>query len=236
MWVARCHGRPAPHRDHRRSARHHRRVHAPPTADRRRDCGTFSSNERPDPPVTMYLRTSEVIGLPVVTIDGGEDVAEVRDVVYSSETGTLLGFTLNKRGFLRGRMRSVLPAASIAAIGQHAVMVDDDDDALTDKSDAPDAMASPATDRNVLKNVVMTEGGTRLGTVTDLVLAVGGRGEIVGYELRRDDTKEPWFIPRPTQVAVSGDTLLVPDTLEQYVSHDLSGFALTVDRYRTEVA
>lgn len=151
--------------------------------------------------MTMYLRTSEVIGLPVVTINGGGDVAEVRDVVYSSETGTLLGFTLNKRGFLRGRMRAVLPATSIAAIGQHAVMVENEDDALT-----------------------------------DLVLAAGGRGEIVGYELRREDTKEPWFIPRPTQVAVSGDALLVPDRFEQYVSHDLSGFALAADRYRAEGA
>lgn len=184
----------------------------------------------------MYLRTSEVIGLPVVTINGGEDVAEVRDVVYSSETGTLLGFTLNKRGFLSGRMRAVLPATSIAAIGQHAVMVENEDDALTDRADAPDAMASPAADRNVLQNAVMTEGGTRLGTVTDLVLAAGGRGEIVGYELRREDTKEPWFIPRPTQVAVSGDALLVPDRFEQYVSHDLSGFALAADRYRAEGA
>ncbi len=185
--------------------------------------------------MTVYLRTSEIIGLPVVTINGGEDVAEVRDVIYSSEAGTLLGFTLNKRGFLRGRMRAVLPAASVAAIGTDAVMIDGEDEALTDRADAPDAIAAPATDRNVLNNAVVTESGARLGTVTDLVLAVGGRGEVVGYELRRDGTKEPWFIPRPTQIAVSGDALLVPDSLEQYVSHDLSGFALTVDRYRTEV-
>lgn len=152
--------------------------------------------------MTVYLRTSEVIGLPVVKIIGGEGVAEVRDVIYSSEAGTLLGSTVNKRGFLRGRMRAVLPATSVAAIGT---------------------------------NAVVTESGARLGTVTDLVLAVGGRGEIVGYELRRDGTKEPWFIPHPTQIAVSGDAFLVPDSVEQYVSHDLSGFALTVDRYRTEV-
>jgi uncharacterized protein YrrD len=184
--------------------------------------------------VTVYLKTSEVIGLPVVTINGGEDVAEIRDVVYSSEAGTLLGFTLNKRGFLRGRMREVLPADSVAAIGSAAVMITDDDEALVGKAEAPEAVASPPTDRNVLGDAVMTDTGVRLGTVSDLVLAVGGRGEIIGYELTRDDAKEVWFIPRPQQLAVSGDALLVPAALEEYVSHDLTGFALAVERYGSE--
>jgi uncharacterized protein YrrD len=185
--------------------------------------------------VTVYLKTSEIIGLPVVTVKGGEDAAEIRDVVYSSEAGALLGFTLNKRGFLRGRMREVLPADAVTAIGADAVMIEDDE-CLSSKGDAPDAVASPPKNRNVLGDAVITEGGVRLGTVSDLVLAVGGRGEIIGYELKRDDSKEQWFIPRPQQIAVSGDALLVPDSLEQYVSHDLTGFALAIDRYESEGA
>ena len=102
--------------------------------------------------------------------------------------------------------------------------------------DNPDAVASPATNRNVLGDPVLTDSGVRLGQVTDLVLAVGGRGEIIGYELKRDDAEESWFIPRPQQIAVSGDSLLVPAALEQYVSHDLTGFALAVDRYTSEAS
>src|SRR4051794_12045271 len=68
-------------------------------------------------------------------VHGGEDVAEVRDVVYSSEAGTLLGFTLNKRGFLRGKMRDVLAADDVAAIGADAVMIDDDDCRQADADD-----------------------------------------------------------------------------------------------------
>lgn len=183
--------------------------------------------------MTTYLKTSEIIGRPVVTIHGGEDVAEVRDVVYSSEAGTLLGFTLNKRGFLRGKLREVLAAGDVAAIGADAVMVADED-CLSARSDAPDAVASPPNGRNVLGDAVITDTGVRLGTVSDLVLAVGGRGEVIGYELTRDDSKEAWFVPRPQQIAVSGDALLVPEALEQYVSHDLTGFALAVDRYTSE--
>jgi uncharacterized protein YrrD len=180
--------------------------------------------------MTTYLKTSEIIGRPVVTVHGGEDVAEVRDVVYSSEAGTLLGFTLNKRGFLRGKMREVLAADDVAAIGADAVMIDDDD-CLSAKDEAPHDVASPPGGRNVLGDAVITDGGVRLGTVTDLVVAIGGRGQIIGYELKRDDSKEAWFVPRPQQIAVSGDALLVPEALEQYVSHDLTGFALAIDRY-----
>lgn len=186
--------------------------------------------------MTVYLKTSEVIGRPIVTVNGGEDVAEVRDVVYASEAGTLLGFTLNKRGFLSGRMRQVLPADAVAAIGSAAVMIADENECLMSKADAPDEIASPATNRNVLGDPVITDTGVRLGTVSDLVLAVGGRGEIIGYELKRDDSKESWFVPRPQQLAVSGDSLLVPAALEEYVSHDLTGFALALERYESEAS
>ena len=73
--------------------------------------------------MTLLLRASELIGLPIVTIEGGEDVAEVKDVVYGSEQGRVLGFTLNKRGLLSGRRREVLPIDQVTAIGKDAVMM-----------------------------------------------------------------------------------------------------------------
>ena len=45
------------------------------------------------------MTATQIRGLPVVTIRGGEDVAEVRDVIYSPEAGALVGLTLNQRGF-----------------------------------------------------------------------------------------------------------------------------------------
>ncbi len=46
----------------------------------------------------VLLTAAQLSRLPVVTVQGGEDVAEVRDVIYSPEAGSLLGLTLNKRG------------------------------------------------------------------------------------------------------------------------------------------
>ena len=59
------------------------------------------------------MRASEVGGLPVVTIDSGEDAAEIKDVVYDATRHHLIGFTLNKRGRFRGSMNEVLAADSI---------------------------------------------------------------------------------------------------------------------------
>jgi len=81
----------------------------------------------------------------VVTVGGGEDVAEVRDVIYSPEAGRLVGVTLNKRGFLAGRSHEVLPVEAIHAVGQTAVMVLDES-SLVAPQDAPDDVGRPATE------------------------------------------------------------------------------------------
>ena len=54
------------------------------------------------------MRATDVTGLPVVTIAGGDDIAEIKDVVYDAGTHSLIGFTLNKRGWFRGTLRGVL--------------------------------------------------------------------------------------------------------------------------------
>src|ERR1700761_823050 len=108
--------------------------------------------------MTLLMMASAIAGLPVVTVHGGEDIAEVRDVIYDPEAGRLVGLTLNKRGFLSGRHRDVLPAETIHAIGRDAVMVVDES-ALVAPESAADEVARPATDRNVIGNDVLTEGG-----------------------------------------------------------------------------
>jgi uncharacterized protein YrrD len=72
------------------------------------------------------LPGSDMVGLPVVTM-AGDDVAEVRDVVFDAGVGHVLGFTLKKRGRLAGRMKETLGRARVAAVGPDAVMVNDAD-------------------------------------------------------------------------------------------------------------
>jgi uncharacterized protein YrrD len=181
----------------------------------------------------LLMAASQIRGLPVVTVRGGEDVAEVRDVIYDPEAGRLVGLSLNRRGFLAGRRQEVLSAEAIHAIGQDAMMVIDES-SLVAPADAPEDVAHPATERNVLGNDVLTEGGTSLGKVTDLVLLVGSSGEVVGYQIDKAGGGQG-YIPLPAQIAVSGDALVVPNITEEFVADDLVGLGATVDEFRARL-
>ena len=123
----------------------------------------------------LLMTASQITGLPVVTVRGGDDVAEVRDVIYDPAAGRLVGLTLNKRGFFSGRLREVLPSEAIHAIGRDAVMIADSS-SLTAREDAPADVGHPATGRNVIGDDVLTEGGKSLGVVRDLALLIGEIG------------------------------------------------------------
>ena len=70
------------------------------------------------------LHGRELIGRPVVDGATGDDVAEIKDVVFDSGRGEITGFTLRKRGFLGGKLKEVLPIGDVVSIGTDAVMID----------------------------------------------------------------------------------------------------------------
>jgi uncharacterized protein YrrD len=186
----------------------------------------------------LLLRATDLNGLPVVTVDAGEAVADVKDVVYSPEGGTLLGFTLNKRGFLKGPMKAVLAFEDVTAIGRDAVMVASDD-AVSEGGEALATVVDESAGRNVRGDDVITEAGKRLGSVVDVVLDATN-GEIVGYELTGDAALQahagrPMLVPLPATRAVSGTALIVPESVEPFIRDDLSGFGAAVDEFRDEL-
>ncbi len=181
--------------------------------------------------MTEVVRASGLVGRPVVSIADGEDVAEVRDVVYDSERHQLLGFTLNKRGFFSGRLRELLSVEAISAIGPDAVMTLDCN-ALSTRDEAPPELASPATNRSVLGIRVLTADGQQLGVVRDVILLTGNRPAAVGYEVSgdTDGAKTSVFVPIDAQSALSGDSLVLRAGIEPYLRHDLVGFASSLDQ------
>jgi uncharacterized protein YrrD len=181
----------------------------------------------------LLMHASQITGLPVVTVRGGDDVAEVRDVIYDPDAGRLAGLTLNKRGFLAGRRREILPAEAVHAIGRDAVMVQDET-SLVHPQDAPEEVAGTGPGRNVVGDDVLTESGVSLGTVRDLALLVGSAGEVVGYEIEKTGGGRG-YIPLPAQLAVSGSTLVVPDMTQEFVRDDLVGLGAAVDDFRARL-
>lgn len=187
------------------------------------------------------MRTSEITKRPVVTF-AGEDVAQIKDVVYGGTGGEVGGFTLAGRGLLAGPLKTALRWGSVAALGRDAVMIADES-ALEPR----EAMLSStgATQRghggDVLGSRVITDDGVDLGKVVDVVIEVGdgggaGQADVVGYEIEssaslgNEGTKV--LIPLPDTLAASGENLVVPAAAREFVGHDLSGFGAAVTAFR----
>jgi uncharacterized protein YrrD len=181
------------------------------------------------------MRGREVLKRPVVTLDG-EDVAQVKDVVYGGAKGEVVGFTLAGRGLFSGPSKLALPWSAVHALGRDAVMIADEG-VLVPRAEVTSAASS---DGDVLGDRVVSDGGTHLGKVVDVVLEVGaGRADVVGYELEASAALgtegRKVLIPLPDTLAVSSEALIVPASAVDFVADDLSGFGAAVGAFRARL-
>ncbi|HEX3813702.1 MAG TPA: PRC-barrel domain-containing protein [Mycobacteriales bacterium] len=185
--------------------------------------------------MTVLMRAKEIIKRPVVTL-AGEDVAQIKDIVYAGDHGEVAGFTLAGRGLLSGPRKEALAWTSIHSLGRDAVMITsaevfDKRGDVVNKSDAKGG--------NVVASRVITDSGTDLGKVVDAILEVGEKAHVVGYAIDSSDALardgRVVLIPLPDTISVSGEALIVPSTATEFVSDDLSGFGASVDAFRARL-
>ncbi len=185
--------------------------------------------------MTLLVRAKDVIGRPVVTL-GGEDVAQVKDVVYVGEGGSVAGLTLNGRGLLAGPLKTALPWGAVLGLGRNAVMVSDESDLVPRSDLLEQARSGPGGD--VLGSRVLTDTGVDLGEVVDVVVEVSDEADVVGYEidsssaLGKDGRRV--FVPLPDTLAVSVEALVVPAAVVDFVTDDLAGFGASVAAFRAQ--
>lgn len=194
-------------------------------------------------PVSVLLRASEIAKRPVVTF-AGDDVAQVKDIVYVASGGEVGGFTLAGRGMFAGPLKTGLPWASVAGLGPDAVMVPDED-ALVPVGAVVDGASSTAANASrgdVLGSQVLTDSGTALGAVVDVIIEVtgqastGGRADVVGYEIQPVERRSArLLIPLPVTLAASGEHLIVPASATDFVRDDLAGFGAAVTEFRAQL-
>ena len=201
--------------------------------------------------MTRLMRTSEIASLPVVTL-AGDDVAQVKDVVFSADGGAVSGFTLAGRGLLSGPLKQGLTWGKVVGLGPDAVMIADAD-SLEPVADVLAAATSAAVGAgaggDVLGDRVLTDGGTDLGKVSDVVIEFdngdSGPCDVVGYEIEASDALKAssskgakhtrLLIPLPDTLAVSGEHVMVPASAEGFVSDDLAGFGAAVLAFRSQL-
>ncbi|MCC5951393.1 MAG: PRC-barrel domain-containing protein [Acidimicrobiia bacterium] len=176
--------------------------------------------------MSTLVRATTLVGNPVVTL-AGESPLEVKDVVFSPNSGRLVGFTLRRHGFFGGPVDECLAWDDVHGLGPDAVVVTDDDALRSEHLD----VAGEVTDDRVL-----TDDGTELGRVVDVIVATGRPAEVVGFEIKPTATHRRGdhhvFVPLPATSAVSDEAIVVPASAVDYLHDDLTGFGGAVDEFR----
>jgi len=182
--------------------------------------------------MTGCLRAGEIAGKPVVTL-GGDDVAQIKDIVFDSDSGTIRCFTLSGRGMLAGPLKRVLLWQNVHALGPDAVMIRDEA-ALDD--DAAARTEADAGGDDVLGARIMTEGGRDLGRITDVVIEPGETARVVGYEI--DSAAEAGrllVLPVVRPLSASAEMVVVPEVTVEYAAGDLVGLPAAVESLRNRL-
>jgi uncharacterized protein YrrD len=190
--------------------------------------------------VSVLMRASEITKRPVVTF-AGEDVAQIKDIVYAADGGEIGGFTLAGRGLMAGPLKVSLPWSAVVSLGRDAVMIADES-GLSPRDDL--LVETKATGRgDVLGSRVLTDTGVDLGAVADVIIEVGDGehavADVVGYEIDPSEAMNTGssrpLIPLPDTLAASGEHLIVPAAARDFVSHDLAGFGAAVLAFRAQL-
>lgn len=192
--------------------------------------------------MTRLMRTSELEKRPVVTM-AGDDVAQIKDIVYAAGGGQVGGFTLAGRGIFAGPLKTALAWTSVASLGSDAVMIADEKSLEPTDAVLSRSASSGGSGGNVLGSRVLTDTGTDLGKVIDVIIEVsqGGSGQcdVVGYEIEASEALGTHgtdvLIPLPDTIAVSGEHLIVPASAKDFVGHDLAGFGAAVEQFRAQL-
>lgn len=186
--------------------------------------------------MSLLLRASRMVKRPVVTLDG-EDIAQVKDVVYDGSGGEVLGFTLSGRGLLSGPRKDALPWRAVVGCGGDAMVIEDES-VLTERDAVVEAQA--IGERDVLGSRLVTDSGVDLGVVVDVIVESANTADVVGYEVASSPAlghdQRNVLIPLPDTLSVSGEALMVPAAAVEYVSDDLVGFGAAMRDFRSRLA
>ncbi|MFF1710081.1 PRC-barrel domain-containing protein [Streptomyces sp. NPDC058268] len=183
--------------------------------------------------MSTLMLAAELTKRPVVTL-GGEAVAQVKDTVFDAAGGRITGFTLAGRGLLSGPLKQSLPWSGVHALGPDTVMIPSIEvlqarDAVVDRGEADTGQVRGAR--------VLSDAGLELGTVLDAVVEGGTSGRVVGFEITTTEAmgrhERRAFLPAHGQLAMTGDTLVIPAELAGQAVDDLDALAAARERTRT---
>lgn len=196
--------------------------------------------------MSTLVRARDLHKLPVVTF-AGEDVAQIKDIVYSGNGGQVGAFTLAGRSLFSGPMKVALAWPRVVGLGPDAVIVETQEhfaplEAILAAEQDAQSGAGSAGHGDVMGSQVLTDTGTAIGVVSDVIIGItapGGVADVVGYEIKPAESlgrgEQPLLIPLPDTMSASGEHLVVPEAATGYLTDDLSAFGTAVDAFRNQI-
>ena len=156
---------------------------------------------------------SDLQGIAIVTIDSGKKVGTLEDFYFEPKTNSVRAFYV-KTGTFGHR---ALLTSSVSAIGNDAITFTDESALIEEKKDSQ--LPTLPLGRNLLTYKVMSEGGTVVGTVGNILFDISTptnlrviEFELAGGLRSKLSGRYPSF--SSTQVVRYGqDVLVVPDSV-----------------------
>lgn len=113
--------------------------------------------------------TKDLAGLAVIDVRNGKKLGQVTETIVSPDDGKLLGFVMKQGGML-SREESVVEIEDVRSIGTDAVTVEGDEIVRRPEASRPEFQEARGGERTLIGRKVVSQGGTLLGTVADVVL------------------------------------------------------------------
>jgi uncharacterized protein YrrD len=163
----------------------------------------------------------QIIGMPVIGLDSGVKIGIVQDLIYNSAQDKIEGLLLEKGTWLRDG--KIIPYSNVCSIGHDAVIVQRSN-AVEKASRVSEIKEFYRQNEGMLNVPVMTESGTDLGVVDDILIDEAS-GEITGYEISggiiHDLVEGRMKIPKSQFLFVGQDVIIISDRLKDRGKHYL---------------
>lgn len=115
----------------------------------------------------MSIKASTTIGLPVISIQTGEKINTLKEVIYDGASNQVKAFVVDEKGWFHGA--KIISMNDIQSIGEDAIMVTTEEAILSASEHYDSSISTISNSDNFLtKSEVITEGGKKLGRVTDI--------------------------------------------------------------------
>ncbi|GGJ74980.1 PRC-barrel domain-containing protein [Deinococcus aquiradiocola] len=169
------------------------------------------------------LKGKEVIGRRIVTLDGGERLDSVRDLIFDEQGNHVLALLIDEGGWFHSAR--VIPFGNVRSVGEDAIMVGSAADVVSAKDDP--VLTEAMNSKTGLAGLnLLTTDGKALGRIADVFFdEISGR--VVGYEatggLFSDLSSGRTFVPAPESVTIGAEAAIVPPEVAHAMEEQEAG-------------